>query len=159
MFDLKTFTLLHVVISLLALVAGIALLWAWRGGKAQPGLATATIVLLLATSITGFMFPFIKFLPSHAFGILSLILLAATVVARWGKGLAGRWLTVYGATLAIAVYLDAFVAVVQALQKIPALNALAPTDKSPGFMIAQGLLLVAFVLLGRSALRGLRGIA
>ncbi|PPE72531.1 hypothetical protein C3942_18505 [Solimonas fluminis] len=159
MFDLKTFTLLHVVISLLALVAGIALLLAWRGGKAQPGLATATLVLLLATSITGFMFPFIKFLPSHAFGILSLILLAATVVARWGKGLAGRWLTVYGATLAIAVYLDAFVAVVQALQKIPALNALAPTDKSPGFMIAQGLLLVAFVLLGRSALRGLRGIA
>lgn len=159
MFDLKTFTLLHVVISLLALVAGLALLFAWRGGKAQPGLATATIVLLLATSITGFMFPFIKFLPSHAFGILSLILLAGTLVARWSKGLAGRWLTVYGATLAIAVYLDAFVAVVQALQKIPALNALAPSDKSPGFMIAQGLLLVVFVLLGRSAVRGLRGTA
>lgn len=159
MFDLKTFTLIHVIISLLALVAGLALLFAWRGGKAQPGLATATLVLLLATSITGFMFPFIKFLPSHAFGILSLILLAGTLVARWSQRLAGRWLTVYGATLAIAVYLDAFVALVQALQKIPALNALAPSDKSPGFMITQGLLLVVFVLLGRSAVRGLRGSA
>ncbi len=158
MFDLKTFTLIHVVISLIALADGIALLILWSRGRDLPVLATNAIVLLIATSITGFMFPFIKFLPSHAFGILSLILLAATVVARWGKGLAGRWLTVYGATLAIAIYLDAFVAVVQALQKIPALNALAPTDKSPGFMVAQGLLLVAFVLLGRSALRGLRGI-
>jgi hypothetical protein len=156
MFDLKTFTLIHVVISLIALADGLALLFLWSRGRDLPALATNVIVLLLATSITGFMFPFVKFLPSHAFGILSLILLTAAVVARWGKGLAGRWLTVYGVTLAVAIYLDAFVAVVQALQKIPALNALAPTDKSPGFAIAQGLLLVAFVLLGRSALRGLR---
>lgn len=156
MFDLKTFTLIHVVISLIALADGVALLYFWSRGRDVPVLGTHATVLLLATSITGFMFPFIKFLPSHAFGILSLILLTATVVARWGKGLAGRWLTVYGVTLAIAIYLDAFVAVVQALQKIPALNALAPTDKSPGFMVAQGLLLVVFVLLGRSAVRGLR---
>ena len=157
MFDLKTFTLIHVVISLIALADGVALLYFWSRGRDIPALATNAIVLLIATSVTGFMFPFIKFLPSHAFGILSLILLTATVVARWGKDLAGRWLTVYGVTLAIAIYLDAFVTVVQALLKIPALNALAPTDKSPGFMIAQGLLLVVFVLLGRAALRGLRG--
>lgn len=156
MFDLQTFTLIHTAISLLALVDGIALLVVWSMGRAVPALATNVIVLLLATSLAGFAFPFVKFLPSHAFGILSLLLLAATIVARWGKGLAGRWLTVYGVTLAIAIYLDAFVALVQAFLKVPAMTALAPTQQSPGFVTGHGILLIVFVALGYAAIRGQR---
>lgn len=156
MFDLQTFTILHTAISLVALVAGIALLLGMAGGRALPGLASFTILTLVLTSATGFGFPFVKFLPSHAFGILSLLVLAVTVWARWGKQLVGGWRTAYGASLAFAVYLDAFVAVVQAFLKVPALNAIAPTQQSPGFIVAQTVLLVVFVALGFAVVRGLR---
>lgn len=156
MTDLQTFTLIHVVISLLALVTGLPLLFAFAKGRLQPALATATIGLLLATSVTGFLFPFVKLLPSHLFGVMSLLALAVTIHARWSKQLAGGWRTAYVGTLAFALYLDAFVAVVQAFLKIPALAAIAPTQQSPGFVIAQGALLVAFVALGLAATRGLR---
>lgn len=155
MFDLQTFTLLHVVISIAALVTGIPLLIAFARGQARPSLATATVVLLLLTSVTGFGFPFTKFLPSHAFGVLSLALLAVTLWARWKAQLAGGWRKAYIVTLAITVYLDAFVFVVQAFLKVPVLAALAPTQQSPGFVIAQGLLLLAFVGLGFVGLRGM----
>lgn len=153
---MSTYTVIHVLISLGALFTGIPLLLGWKAGKAGPGLATATIVLLVLTSATGFGFPFVKFLPSHAFGVLSLILLVLTVYARWGQQLAGGWRTAYGTTLAIAIYLDAFVALVQSFLKIPALHELVPSDKSPGFAIGQALLLVIFLALGIAAVRGLR---
>ena len=156
MLDLHALTLVHVLISLAALFTGIPLLFGWKAGKTLPGLATATIVLLLLTSLSGFLFPFVKFLPSHAFGVLSLLVLPVTIYARWGKQLAGRWSTVYGASLAFAIYLDAFVALVQSFLKIPALHALVPSDKSPGFALGQGLLLVAFLVLAIPAVRGLR---
>jgi hypothetical protein len=156
MFDLQTLTIVHTLISLAALGTGLPLLFAFAAGQQKPALASATIALLLATSLSGFLFPFVKFLPSHAFGVLSLILLAATVWARRRRRLTGGWLTVYTATLSIAIYLDAFVGVVQAFLKIPGLHALAPTQQSPGFIIAQTLLLVGFVALGLAAVRGLR---
>lgn len=156
MFDLQTYTLIHVLISLAALFTGIPLLFGWKAGQARPALATATVVLLALTSATGFGFPFEKFLPSHAFGILSTLLLAVTVYARWGRQLVGGWRTAYGTTLAIAIYLDAFVALVQSFLKIPALHVLVPSDKSPGFAIGQGLLLVVFLALAIPAVRGLR---
>lgn len=156
MSGLYLYTVVHVVISLAALGTGIPLLLAWRSGKAQPRLATVTIVLLVLTTLTGFGFPFVKFLPSHAFGILSSILLGVTVYARWVKYLAGSWRTAYAATLALALYLDAFVALAQSFLRIPALHALAPSEQSPGFVIGQSLLLVTFLAIGSLAVRGFR---
>ncbi|TDU31846.1 hypothetical protein DFR24_1229 [Panacagrimonas perspica] len=155
MFDLQTFTLIHVLISIAAFVTGIPLLMAFARGNARPSLATATIVLLVLTSATGFAFPFTKILPSHVFGVLSLAVLAVTYWARWKASLAGGWRKAYIVTLAVAIYLDAFVFVVQAFLKVPALTAIAPTQQSPGFAIAQGVLLVIFVGLGYAGLRGL----
>ncbi len=155
MFDLRTFTLVHVVISLLALVFGIAMLLGLARRQPVPGLTGIFLVLAFLTSATGFGFPFEKILPSHVFGVLSLAAITAVIVARY-RLLVGLWLPVYALGLTLTVYLDAFVAAVQAFLKIPALNALAPTMESPPFAIAQGLLLIGFVLLGRAALRGLR---
>ena len=155
MFDLQTFTLIHVLISVAALLAGIPLLIAFARGNARPALATSTFALLFLTSATGFAFPFTQFLPSHLFGVISLVLLAVTFWARWRAALAGGWRKAYVITLAIAVYLDAFVFVVQAFRKVPVLHALAPTQQSPGFAVAQGVLLLAFVILGYRAVRGM----
>lgn len=156
MFDLQTFTVLHVAISLIALVAGLVLLPGFAAGRLQPGLASFTILMLVLTSATGFGFPFEKILPSHAVGVLSLVALAVTILARWGRQLAGGWISAYGISLTVAVYFDAFVAVVQAFLKFAALAAIAPTQQSPAFVIAQGLLLLAFVALGVAVVRGLR---
>lgn len=151
MFDLQTFTVVHTAISLVALVAGIALLLGMAGGRAMPGLASLTILTLVLTSATGFGFPFEKFLPSHAVGILSLLILAVTIWARRASRMAA-----YAISLTVAVYFDAFVAVVQVFLKVPALNAIAPTQQSPGFIVAQAVLLLAFAALGLAVLRGLR---
>jgi predicted membrane protein len=97
--------------------------------------------------VTGFGFPVDKFLPSHAFGIISLVLLLLVILARYTFHLAGAWRWIYALGLVITVYLDAFVAVVQAFLKIPALHALAPAGSEPPFAIAQGVLLVVFVVL------------
>lgn len=155
MFDLRTFTLIHVVISLFALVVGIAMLLGLSRRRPVPRLTGLFLLLAFLTSATGFAFPFERLLPSHLFGVLSFIAIAAVIVARY-RLLVGRWLAVYAVGLTVTVYLDAFVAVVQAFLKIPVLHALAPTMASPPFAIAQGLLLLAFVLLGLGALRGLR---
>lgn len=151
MFDLQTFTVIHTAISLIALVAGVLLLPLLARGHRRPGLEIFTLTMLVLTSATGFGFPFEKFLPSHAFGILSLLALAIAIPARR----AGR-MALYGGTLSFAVYLDAFVAVVQAFLKVPALAAIAPTQQSPGFIVAQSVLLIVFLLLGIAVIRGLR---
>ena len=47
----------------------------------------------------------------------------------------------------IALYLNVFVGIVQAFQKVPALKALAPTQSEPPFAVTQLVVLALFVLL------------
>jgi len=47
----------------------------------------------------------------------------------------------------IALYLNVFVGVVQAYEKVPVLKALAPTQSEPPFAITQLVVLIMFVLL------------
>jgi magnesium-transporting ATPase (P-type) len=102
----------------------------------------------VATSVTGFFFPFQKFTPAHGVGIISLIALAAAIPARYAWRLAGHWRWVYVVSAVLALYLNVFVGVVQAFQKIPALNALAPTQSELPFLLAQLVVLALFVALG-----------
>jgi hypothetical protein len=53
----------------------------------------------------------------------------------------------------VALYFNVFVGVVQAFQKMPFLNALAPTQSDPPFVVAQLVVLVAFIAIGVFALR------
>lgn len=151
---MSTLTLVHTLISIVALLAGGPLLLAFARGQPRPSLATATIALLVLTSASGYLFPFTRILPSHIVGAISLVVLAIAIGARWGTQLAGGWRRRYAIALSVAIYLDAFVFLVQAFLKIPALKAIAPTQQSPGFVVSQGVLLVAFVFIGRFAARG-----
>jgi uncharacterized membrane protein YgcG len=56
----------------------------------------------------------------------------------------------------IALYFNVFVLVVQSFEKISALKALAPTQKEPPFAIAQGIVLVAFIVLTVFVVKGFR---
>jgi len=145
--SLAAFTLLHVVISLIGIVAGLIAVAGWL--KSDPS-RTPTAVFLAATiltSATGFVFPFTKLLPSHIVGIISLVLLAIASFALFGRGLSGLWRPVFTVTATLSLYLNVFVLVVQSFLKIPVLNGWAPTQSEPAFLVAQGATLLAFLAL------------
>jgi hypothetical protein len=97
------------------------------------------------------MFPFVHFLPSHAVGFLSLIVLAPVVFARYRRGMAGAWRLVYVIGSVLALYLNVFVLVVQLFLKVPALRAMAPTQSEPPFQVTQLVVLAVFVGLAVAA--------
>jgi hypothetical protein len=145
--SLSTFTMLHVLISLIGLIAGAVMLARWLQGQRAESWTLAFLLFTIATSVTGFGFPFDHLLPSHIVGIISLVVLAVALLARYAFHLVGPWQWVFVATSMIAFYFNAFVLVVQLFGKISALHALAPTQSEPPFAIAQGVVLLAFVAL------------
>jgi len=145
---LATFTLVHVVISLVGIASGLVVLIGLFGGKPLETWTAIFLATTVATSVTGFGFPFDHLLPSHKVGIISLIVLAVAIVARYVFHLAGAWRRSYAVGAVIALYLNVFVLIVQSFQKVPALKAMAPTQTEPPFLIAQSAVLVVFVLLG-----------
>jgi hypothetical protein len=146
-----TFTLVHVLISLAGIGMGLVVLFGLLARKRLDGWTAAFLVTTVATSVTGFGFPFDHLLPSHIVGIISLVVLALAIVARYPLGLAGAWRRTYVITATIALYFNVFVLVVQSFQKVPALRALAPTQSEPPFAIAQGAVLLLFIGLGTVA--------
>ena len=154
--SLANFTLLHVVISLIGIVAGAVVVFGMFGSQRMPGWTALFLVTTILTSATGFLFPFTKLLPSHIVGIISLVLLAVAVLALYVFGAAGSWRWIYVATAVLAFYLNAFVAVAQSFLKIAPLKQLAPTGTELPFVIAQGLLLVIFIALFVGAVRRFR---
>jgi hypothetical protein len=147
--SLPAFTLVHVVISLIAIAAGLVVMFGLLGSKPMPGLTAIFLAFTILTSATGFLFPFEKLLPSHIIGIISLALLAIACVALYGMKLKGVWRPVYVVTAMISLYFNVFVLVIQSFLKIPALTALAPGNPPTGpvFAVVQGIVLVFFVVM------------
>ena len=152
----STYTLIHVIISLAGIVSGLVVVYGLLTAKPLNGWTALFLVTTIATSVTGFGFPIHKFRPPHVVGVLSLIVLAIAVVARYGFHLTGAWRATYVVTAILALYFNVFVGVVQAFDKIASLKALAPTQKEPPFAIAQGAVLVIFIVLGVLATKRFR---
>jgi len=149
----STFTTIHVIISLIGIVSGIVVVLGWLGGKQSDGWAALFLATTVLTSVTGFFFHSASFGPPHVVGVISLVVLAAAIVALYVFRLAGFWRWVYIVGATTALYLNAFVGVVQAFQKLPFLQPLAPTQSEPPFLIAQIAVLAIFVVLGFLALK------
>lgn len=140
-----TYTLLHVLISLVGIGAGCVVLYGLLTGKQLDGWTALFLATTVATSVTGFGFPVDHLLPSHIVGIISLVVLGVAIVARYSFQLAGLWRQVYVVCAALALYLNVFVGVVPSFLKVPALKALAPTQTEPAFLVAQLAILTFFV--------------
>jgi uncharacterized membrane protein SirB2 len=108
------------------------------------------------TSVTGFGFPFKGATPAINVGIISLVILAIAIVARYARHLAGAWRKTYVVTAALALYLNVFVLVVQSFEKVPALKAAAPTQKEAPFLVAQLAVLALFIVLTVLAVKRFR---
>jgi hypothetical protein len=151
--SLSTFTTVHVIISLIGIVTGIVVVLGMLGGRKLGGWTAIFLAITVLTSVTGFLFPFTKLLPSHVVGIISLVVLAVAVLALYAFHLDGPWRWIYVAGAILALYLNAFVAVVQAFQKLAFLQPLAPTQAEAPFIVAQVAVLAIFAALGLLAVR------
>lgn len=155
-FSLSTFTIVHVVISLIAIATGLVVTYGMLRAERMEAWTAAFLMTTLLTSVTGFMFPFTQFLPSHAFGVISLVLLVPTLLGRYVYHLKGAWRWIYTLGAVILLYLNVFVLVVQLFLKVPAIHALAPTQAEPPFAIAQGITLPIFAMLAYLTARRFR---
>jgi hypothetical protein len=143
----STFTLVHVLLSLVGIASGFVVLSGLLSGRERGGWTLLFLVTTVATSVTGFGFPVDHLLPSHVIGILSLAILAAVMLARYGLHLRGAWRWVYVIGASVALYLNVFVGVVQAFLKVSALHALAPQQTEPPFVVTQVAVLLFFIVL------------
>jgi hypothetical protein len=142
---------IHVALSLIGIVSGVVVLYGLLTGRPFGAWTAIFLVATILTSLTGFPLAPFGFDPARAVGVISLVLLAAAVVAFYAFRLAGPWRWVYVVAAVAALYLNVFVGVVQAFQKLPFLQPLAPTQSEPPFVVAQLVVLVAFIALGALA--------
>jgi hypothetical protein len=144
----STFTLVHVVISLIGIGSGLIVSYGLLVGKRLDAGTALFLASTVATSMTGFFFPFDHLLPSHKVGILLLVVLALAILARYVFHLVGAWCRIYVISAVVALYFNVFVLIVQLFQKVPALRALAPKGSEPPFLFTQLVVLMLFAVLG-----------
>jgi hypothetical protein len=154
--SVAAFTTFHVTLSLIGIATGLVVLFGMWRSKPLRSWTAVFLVTTIATSVTGFFFHSATFGPPHVFGVISLVVLAFTLVAYYGKHLAGAWRWIYVVTAIFALYLNSFVGVVQTFLKIPAFHQLAPQGNEPPFAVAQGLVFLFFAAGGYLAVRKFR---
>lgn len=144
---LQIYTIIHTLISLVAIFTGLVVLFGLLADKRLDSWTKWFLIAAVATTVTGFFFPFHGFTPAIGLGLISLPVLAITIYARYPKNLAGAWRWIYVIGAVISLYFNVFVGVVQSFEKIPALKAMAPTQSEPPFKLAQLMVLALFVVL------------
>jgi hypothetical protein len=149
--SIHAFTIVHVVISLIAIASGLVVLFGMLGAHRLPAWTALFLVTTILTSVTGFMFPIHGFTPGLGTGAVSMLVLAAALIALYVKHLVGSRRWIYVAAAVSALYFNVLVLIVQSFQKVPTLNTFAPTQSEPPFLIAQGVALMAFLFLGIAA--------
>jgi hypothetical protein len=154
--SVSTFTILHVIISLIAIAAGYVVVCEWLNSKRMGFWNTLFLATTVLTTVTGFMFPGLTLTPAVITGIISSIVLVIALYAFYARHMSGGWRTTYIVTALIALWLNSFVLVVQTFQKIAFARALAPTQSEPPFLIAQVALLIVVIALGFLAVRRYR---
>jgi len=153
---LTAFTMFHVLLSLIGIASGLVVGYGLLTDRRFDRWTALFLVTTVATSLSGYLFPFHRLLPSHILGILSLIALAFAIYARYFRRLVGAWRRTYVITAVLSLYFNVFVLIVQLFEKLPSLRAIAPTQSEPPFKIAQLLVLLIFLAFGYLGARNFR---
>ncbi|HYV69774.1 MAG TPA: hypothetical protein VE970_06660, partial [Pseudolabrys sp.] len=141
------FTLLHVVITLIAIGSGLIVVGGMFASHKLPGTTALFLFTTALTSVTGFLFPIHGFTPALGVGIVACLVLALALLALYKERLVGAWRPIYVITAIVSLYLNVFVLVAQSFMKVSGLNTLAPTQSEPPFAITQGVVLVIFIII------------
>jgi hypothetical protein len=158
--SLHTFTQAHVIISLVGIVTGLVALAGMLGAQRPDGWTKAFLIATTLTTVTGFLFPAARLTPggvgtaAATAGVLALAI-AGLYVFR----LSGKWRTIYVLSAVTALWLNCFVLVIETFRKISFFNAFAPTQTEPPFLIAQVIMLAAFVVAGWMAVKRFKGVS
>ena len=155
--SLESFTLIHVLISLVGIASGLVVLYGFLTNRRLHAWTAVFLLTTALTSLTGFLFPFTAATPAIKLGIISLVVLAVAIVTRYVQHL--TWRKTYVIAACIALYFNVFVLVVQSFEKVPSLKAIAPTQKEPPFAAAQITVLLVFVVLTIFAVKRFRATA
>jgi len=150
---ISIYTLIHVVLSLIGIFSGAIVVLGMLNAKMLEGWTALFLATTVLTSMTGFYFPSPMFGPPHAVGIISLTVLALVLLALYAYRLAGPWRWIYVMGVILALYLNVFVGVAQAFQKLTFLRSLAPTQTELPFFITQLVVMVIFIMIGTLAVR------
>lgn len=152
-FGMTPFTLFHVLLSLIGIASGLVVLYGWLHSLRMPGWTGIFLTTTIATTLTGFLFPFKGFTPAIGVGIISTVILIVALLALYRYHLAGRWRLIYIISAVAALYFNCFVLVVQAFLKVPALHSLAPNGSEPSFAVTEVIVLIGFLAAGYLAVR------
>ncbi len=150
------FTFAHVLVSLIGILSGLVVLYGFLTSQLMNRATAWFLLSTVATSVSGFGFPYHGFTPAIGVGILSLVILAVVIAARYACHLAGSWRWIYVSGSVAALYFNVFVLVVQLFLKVPSLHALAPKGSEPPFAATQGIVLLLFVVAGILSVRRYR---
>jgi hypothetical protein len=145
---MSTFTLLHVLISLIGIGSGLVVMYGFVAGRRLPRWNAVFLVMTILTSVTGFFFTFRGITPGIVVGVVSLVVMAGALLARSEKST-----KTYIVMVTIAEFLNVLVLIVQSFEKIPALHALAPQGTEPITNVVKGLALVLFVVVAWVAVK------
>ena len=147
-FGSPTFTLFHVIISLIGISFGCLALAALIRNKPISFLNHAFLATTAITVVTGFLFPFNGFDPAIGVGIVSSIALLVAGLALYAGHWSGTSRRAYAISATLALYLNVFVAIVQSFQKVLFLHGAGPSQPSLAFFAVQGFTFICFVALG-----------
>jgi hypothetical protein len=150
--SIGVFTLLHVIITLVAIGSGLIVVGGMFASHRLPATTALFLFTTALTSVTGFLFPIRGFTPALGVGIVACVVLVVALLALYKERLAGAWRPIYVITAIVSLYLNVFVLVVQSFGKVSGLNALAPTQSEPPFAITQAAVLAIFILIALIAL-------
>ncbi len=156
---MTAYTAFHVAISLIAIFTGFIVVYGMLNAQRMRFTTSLFLTTTIATSITGFGFKRDHIMPGHILGVMSLVLLAVALLALYRHQLVGRWRWIYVVTAVTSFYFNVFVLIVQLFQKVPALNALAPTGSEPPFAITQAAALLCFIVAGYFAVKKFHPVA
>jgi hypothetical protein len=161
--SIANFTILHVVITLSAIVSGFVVMFALLSSKRPAGLTVIFWLFTVATTVTGFMFPFNGFTPAIGTGVVATLFFVVGLIAIYIKKCIGAWRWIYVVTMMVSLYLNVFVLITQSFQKLKFLNPAAPMVGPPfadptntQFVIAQVATIVFFLVVGFLAVRKFR---
>ena len=150
--SVPAFTLLHVIISMIAIVSGLIVLGGLYGAQRLPAWTALFLLTTALTSITGFFFPNTKITPGQVFGAITLVVMVPTLIGLYGFHLRGAWRWIYAGGAVVVLYLNVFVLIAQLFAKVTVLQPLAPTQSEPPFLITELVVLAIFAVLGILAL-------